>query len=215
MNSTTLIDSRIGKALRGIRTAFRAKLTALATAPQVQLVQGEALAGEKMQAVELMQHFGFSSAPPAGTQLVVVPLAGKTAKSVIVATENGAFRIAVEQGETCIYNQWGAKITFKKEKDIEVECDHFIVKAKEGITMQTKSWTAQASAGTVFESPSLSFGGMGGGAAKASLAADMNITGNTSQHGSVSTSGDQVAGGISQMKHTHTGDSGGTTGAPQ
>lgn len=215
MTAASLIDSRIGKALRAIRTAFRARLTALATAPSVQLAQGEALAGEQMQAVELMQHFGFTSAPPAGTQMILLPLAGKTANSVIVATENGAFRVVVEQGETCIYNQWGAKITFKKEKDIEVECERFIVKATEAIEMQTKSWTAQASAGTVFESPSLAFGGMGGGAAQTSLAADMSIIGNTTQKGSVTTSGDMVAGGISQMRHTHPGDSGGTTGAPQ
>ncbi|MCK3658548.1 baseplate assembly protein [Pasteurellaceae bacterium Pebbles2] len=42
----------------------------------------------------------------------------------------------------------------------------------------------------------------------------VKCTQNVEVGGSIISGGDQVAGGISTMKHTHTGDSGGTTGKP-
>lgn len=209
MNITEMIESRIRRALSALRLPFRARLTALNGAPGLQLAQGQALAGEQLQAVEMVQQFGFTSGVPAGSQLIVLPLAGRTAASVIIATENGSFRVQVGSGETCVYNQWGAKITLKQDKIIEVECDHFIVKAKESIDMQTKTWTAQASEGTTFTSPSLTFGGMDGATASAKLSANMDV------QGQIVSTADQVAGGISTIHHTHTGDSGGTTGPAQ
>ena len=44
---------------------------------------------------------------------------------------------------------------------------------------------------------------------------DMTITGNLHVDGEITCTGDVVAGGISLRNHTHTGDSGGTTGVPQ
>lgn len=40
-----------------------------------------------------MQQFGLTSMPPAGTQVVVIPIGGATTHSVVVATENGNFRV--------------------------------------------------------------------------------------------------------------------------
>lgn len=201
------MQSMINRALAAVRQPFRAKLTGLNSAPGVQLAQADALAGEQLQAAELFQHFGFTSAPPAGTQCIVLPLGGKTAHAIIVATENGAYRVqALQGGEVCVYNQWGASITLKKEKIVEVECDHFRVNAKESITMETKLWQATASTGTTFASPSLAIGGMGGVKAQASLDANLQTTGD------VTSQGDHVAGGISLRHHHHPGDSGGVTG---
>ena len=45
--------------------------------------------------------------------------------------------------------------------------------------------------------------------------ADMAIKGNTQQDGTITSTGDQVAAGVSTAHHTHPGDSGGTTGEPQ
>lgn len=42
----------------------------------------------------------------------------------------------------------------------------------------------------------------------------VSITGDLQVDGSINSDGDQVAGGISTMTHTHTGDSGGRTGKP-
>ena len=204
------VNRAIARTLATIRQAFRARLTGLDTTPGVQLAQAGGLADEQVQASELFQHFGFTSAPPEGTQCIVLPLGGKTAHSVVVATENGAYRVqALQGGEVCIYNQWGAKITLKKEKIVEVDCDHFRVAAKESITMDTKRWQATASEGTAFTSPSLAIGGMGGQKAQASLDADLQTTGD------VTSQGDHVAGGISVRHHRHPGDSSWTTGEAQ
>ena len=46
-------------------------------------------------------------------------------------------------------------------------------------------------------------------------APEVNITGNVTVNGSIKSTGDMSAGGISLQSHTHRGDSGGTTGKPQ
>ncbi len=219
------VQRAIQRALTAIRLAFRSRLTSLDSASNVQLAQLDALSGEQVQASELFQQFGFTSAPPTDTQCIVLPLGGKTAHSVIVATEHGSYRIkALTSGEVCIYNQWGASVTLKKEKIVQVDCDHFLVNATESVTMNTKTcttnasesiamdtktWQALASTSTGFTSPTLAFGGVDGAAATASIDADLSTT------GSITSDGDHVAGGISLMNHTHSGDSGGTTGTPR
>ncbi len=53
----------------------------------------------------------------------------------------------------------------------------------------------------------------GGGAARSS--AVLRGTGNIDLKGSITSTGDQKAGGISQINHTHTGDNGGNTSQPK
>lgn len=182
----------VERRLAGLRLAFRARLSTLGKGAAVQLVQADALAGERLQAAELFQHFGFTSGPPPGTQLIVLPLGGSTAHSVIIATENGTYRVDVESGEACIYSMWGDKVHLKQER-IEVETKTLHIKASEQI---------------IFETPSLTMQGTGGGAAAATMTGSLHTT------GTVTSDGDHVAGGVSLEHHTHPGDSGGTTGEP-
>lgn len=205
-----------GKAALAVRTAFRATLSGLRTSPPVQLVQAKALAGETLQNLELFQQFGFTSGPPEGTEMIIVPLGGKTSHGVIIATEHGSFRVRVAQGETSVYNQWGAKITLKKDRLIHMECDDFVADIKNGwrvncknaeTNAQTIQQTAAQRAG--YNSPALGFGGLDGATATATMRANLE------QEGWHHSSGDQVAEGVSQTEHTHRGDSGGTTGPPQ
>ena len=184
MTTAQMIKDAIARALAAVRLPFRAVLGGLNGKPGVQLAQGDALNG------------------------------GKTAHSVIIATENGAYRVQVGGGEVCVYNQWGAKITLKKEKIIEVDCDHFIVKAKEDVLMQTKSYTVQADAGVTYQTPGLAYGGTAG-RSRAAGRTVARITGDMHLDGELTTTGDQTAAGISTAHHTHRGDSGGTTSEPQ
>lgn len=183
----------VDRRFAGLRLAFRARLSTLGKGAAVQLVQADALAGERLQAAELFQHFGFSSGPPPGTQLIVLPLGGNTAHSVIIATENGAYRVDVESGEACIYSMWGDKVHLKRER-IEVETKVFHLKASEQV---------------IFETPALTMQGTGGGAAAATMTGSLHTT------GAITSDADHVAGGVSLEHHTHPGDSGGTTGAAQ
>lgn len=180
----------IDRRFAGLRLAFRARLATLGKGAAVQLAQAEGLAGETLQAAELFQHFGFTSAPPPGTQLIVLPLGGQTAHCVIIATENGAYRVDVQSGEACIYSMWGDKVHLKQER-IEVETKTLHIKASEQV---------------IFETPSLTMQGTGGGAAAATMTGSLHTT------GAVTSDGDHVAGSVSLEHHTHPGDSGGTTG---
>ena len=77
MSIIEIVESRIARALRGLRFPYRARLTARNDAPGLQLAQADALAGEQAQAVEVLQQFGFSSGVPEGSDLIVVPLGGR------------------------------------------------------------------------------------------------------------------------------------------
>jgi phage baseplate assembly protein V len=133
------INACVQRALARIRLAFRAVLTALDTAPRVSLVQAEGLSSEQLQALELFQHYGFTSAPPPGTMCVVLPLGGQTAHGIVVATEHGAYRIkSLQSGEVAIYTdedqaadgcrivlQRGNKIKIQA-RDIDIRAEHLL-----------------------------------------------------------------------------------------
>lgn len=110
------IDQRIHRALGKIRQAFRGVGSAINSAVPVQLIQGEALAGERLQDNELMQHYGFTSRPPAGFMFVCLPIGGKTAHGIAIATEHASYRLqGLEGGEMAIYDDLGQKIHLTRE----------------------------------------------------------------------------------------------------
>lgn len=192
----------------------RAVLHAVNAAPGCQTLQVMILADEAQTDVEHMEPYGYTSNPPAGAEGVILNVAGQRGAAVALNFGNRNFRIAgLKSGEVAIYTDEGDKIVLKRDRNIEVETLHLKITAQEDVTVNTKTYSVNASAGVNYNTPSFSLGGEGG--CKANLNANLVITGNTSQQGSVTTSGDQVAGGISQTGHTHPGDSGGTTGAPQ
>ena len=116
-----VIDNRIRRALSGIRLAFRGVVTLVKAAGAVQLIQVEGMSGERLQDTELFQHFGFTSNPPAGTMAIVLPIGGKTAHGIVIATENGNLRLkGLASGETALYNQWGDYVILKADRRMQV-----------------------------------------------------------------------------------------------
>lgn len=121
MNPANLIDERIRRKLAGIRLAFRGVVTLVKAAGSVQLVQLDGLSGEQLQDAEVFQQFGFTSNVPPGSAAIILPLGGKTAHSIIIATEHGTYRMKnLESGETAIYNQWGDHVLFKKNRRMQI-----------------------------------------------------------------------------------------------
>lgn len=105
------IEKRISRALSGIRQAFRGVISTVNSAPKVQLIQAFALRGEKIQAAEYFQHYGHTSNPPEGTMFVMVPIGGKTAHGIVIATEHGTYRLKnLAPGEVAIYDDQGQKV---------------------------------------------------------------------------------------------------------
>ncbi|GAB2902383.1 phage baseplate assembly protein V [Microvirgula curvata] len=203
------VDQRIQRAMSGVRQAFRGVLTRADSASATQLVQADGLAGERLQDNELFQHYGFTSNPLPGTMAVVLPIGGRTSHGIVIATEHGSYRLkALEAGEVALYTDEGAKIVLKRGRVIETECDVFRVNCKQ--------WEVNASDKADFNTPMLT--------ASAQLTAQGQFSGNGGMAlqggsgaaitGGLTATADVVAGGKSLMSHTHPGDSGGVTGAP-
>jgi phage baseplate assembly protein V len=105
------IDARIRRLMGSVRQAFRGVGTQVNSAPPIQLIDGEGLADEPLRAMELMQHYGITSVPPAGFAYVVIPVGGKTAHGIVVATEHASFRLkGLANGEMAIYDDQGQKV---------------------------------------------------------------------------------------------------------
>ncbi|MBE2895450.1 phage baseplate assembly protein V [Pasteurellaceae bacterium HPA106] len=188
-----------------IRAAFRGTLNRIKPNDDIQKAQVSALAGETLQDVEFMQHFGFTSRPPAGSQAVIIPIGGKTSHSVVVASENGTYRIkTLASGEVAIYDESGSYIMLKKGRIIEVDCNEFKVTCQK--------YRVSASQSTDFTTPTLTtsaqltaqgqISGNGGLAIQGGSGA--TFSGNVTQTGgSISTDGDVKAGTVSLANHTH------------
>ncbi|WP_163304430.1 phage baseplate assembly protein V [Enterobacter ludwigii] len=158
-----LIDERVRRWISQLRLPFRGKLTLTETGSGVQLSQVQGLATEDLPGVELFQHYGFTSAPPAGSMAVLVPVGGRTSHSVIVATENSAYRLrGLNNGEVAIYTDEGACIVLKRGKIVDVTCDVY--------NIHCKSYNVDASSKATFTTPELK--------ASAEVTADGSINGN-------------------------------------
>lgn len=79
------------------------------------LLQLTGLADEVLDETELVQQVGFSSYIPDGCRVVVIPLQGKTSRSIVIATDGAPIVIHVAEGETCIYDQFGHAIWLKED----------------------------------------------------------------------------------------------------
>lgn len=180
------------------RSAFRGVLNLVKSRSEIQLAQVSGLADETLQDVELMQQFGFTSAPPASSEAVVIPVGGKTTHSVIVATENGAFRVkGLKEGEVAVYDQSGSTIILKQGKLVEISCDNLVIHASQKIALNSPLVEASevlTAQGQINGNGGLAVQGGNG----ASFSGDV-----VQQGGSFSTDGDVRAGSTSLKTHQH------------
>ena len=199
MSPIEQIDRRIRALLGGMRLAVRGVLTLVKAAGAVQLVQLDALAGEQLQDNELFQHYGFTSNPLPGTMAIVLPIGGRTAHGVIIATEHGSYRLkSLQSGEVALYTDEGDHVILKRGRVIEVTTQTFRVNADVAIEMNAPTITGNAAVSVSLNTPVVN----------ASL--DIKAAGDVFDHTTKTMSGMRAA----YNTHTHPGDSGGTTGTP-
>lgn len=204
------IQQKAQGAVEEIRQAFRGVLHLVKSTDNIQKVQASGLADETLQDVELMQQFGFTSVPPANTQAVILPIGGQTTHGIVIATENGSFRVKnLQGGEVAVYDESGSSIVLKKGRLIEIDCDVLKINAATKVDISSplvetdQVFTAQGQ-----------INGNGGMAVQGGSGA--SFTGNVEQRGgSFTTDGDVEAGTISLRNHKHTCDSGGKTSKPE
>lgn len=186
------IKNMIAQGVGSIRLAFRGKTAAVQSGGATQRVQIDGLAGETLQSLEQMQQFGFTSHPPPGTDALIVPLGGVSSHGIIVATENGAYRIkGLAAGEVAVYDQSGSSIVLKQGRLIEIDCDRLSINAPSGveITAPNVQCSAQLTAmGQINGNGGMAVQGGGG----ASFTGDIRLTGDFSSTGGVVNNGKNI-----------------------
>lgn len=199
MSPIEQIDRRIRAALGGIRLAFRGVITLVKAAGTVQLVQMDALAGEQLQDNELFQHYGFTSNPLPGTMAIVLPIGGRTAHGIIVATEHGSYRLKnLLPGEVAIYTDEGDSVILKRGRVIEVTTQTFRVNAGTAIELNAPVITGNAATSVSFNTPIVN------------ASEDVKAQGEVFDHGNKTMSGMRDT----YNTHTHTDPQGGSVSTP-
>lgn len=132
------IDARIDRALGRIRLAFRAVINLVNASAHVQFVQGDGFATEKLRDNELFQHYGYTSNTPPGTMAIVLPIGGKTAHGIVIATEHATYRLKnLKSGEVALYTDEGDSIVLKRGRLIEVTTETLKINASTRVEMIT------------------------------------------------------------------------------
>ncbi len=134
-----LVKEQIMRALAGVRQALRGKVLRVSAAKRVLLSQVSGMAGETFQDAEMFQHAGFRSVPLTGSQVIVIPLHGKSAHGVVISSSNGALHVAnMAEGETAIFNETdGHFIHLKNGRVIRMEADVIELVATTKVSLQT------------------------------------------------------------------------------
>ncbi|WP_448093544.1 phage baseplate assembly protein domain-containing protein [Pseudomonas lini] len=124
--------SRVGGS---IRQAFRA-VAARNTHGKLIGVQMQGLAGETVDG-EQFQNYGFSSAPLPGAEYIVIPVGGNSKHAVVVASEDGRYRLTLKDGEVSLYTDEGDYVHMKRGRMIEVVTDDLVFKVKNKVRFET------------------------------------------------------------------------------
>lgn len=132
MTPVDLIRREIARAASATRLAFRGVLRSYrhrASGPM--LARAEGLADEQLVDIEIMQHAGLAAGLPVGTPVIVLPVGGKTAQSVLIASEHGTYRVQVGPGEVALYHltEPDCSVHLKAGRVVAIKCDKLEVTA--------------------------------------------------------------------------------------
>lgn len=132
MTPVDLIRREIARAASATRLAFRGVLRSYrhrASGPM--LARAEGLADEQLVDIEIMQHAGLAAGLPAGTPVIVLPVGGKTAQSVVIASEHGTYRVQVGPGEVALYHltEPDCSVHLKAGRVVAIKCDKLEITA--------------------------------------------------------------------------------------
>lgn len=130
-----LMRDEARRVMRNIRQAFRGT-AARNTHGTLIGIEMEGLAGESVSG-ELMQHYGFTSGPLPGAEFIAIPVGGDSKHTVVVASEDGRYRVVIQDGEVALYTDEGDRIHMKRGRLIEIETDTLVVKAKTKVRFET------------------------------------------------------------------------------
>lgn len=215
------VDAYINRAISRVRLAFRAVIGDVSATGDVQFMDGTGLAGEQLEANELFQHYGFTSVPLAGSMAVVLPIGGRTAHGIVIATEHGSYRLkGLQSGEVAIYTDEGDSIVLNRGRVINLTTKTLNINAEEAVNITTKTVTIAASSAVNANTPQMTMSEnltvSGVASLNGGFSAQPGASGGDAGQidGTVRVSDDVVAGGKSLVGHDHRDSQGGTTSPP-
>jgi phage gp45-like len=134
-NLARLVREQVGRVMTNLRLPFRASAARNQHGKLIG-VDMQGLAGESV-AGELFQHYGFSSAPLPGAEYIAVPVGGNSKHTVVVASEDGRYRITLKDGEVSLYTDEGDYVHMKRGRVVEVVTETLLVKASGKVRFET------------------------------------------------------------------------------
>jgi len=112
--------------------------------------------GEQFDNREYMQHYGFTSRPLSGAEAIIIKDGNHI---VMIASDDRRYRIALENGEVCLYTDEGDFIHFKRNKLLHISTGNkLLVDATNDIEINTKTAVVNASLKCQVNSPEINMG---------------------------------------------------------
>lgn len=149
---------------------------------------------------EAMEHYGFTSRPLAGAEAIII---NEGNHFIMIASDDRRYRIAIDEGEVCLYTDEGDFIRLKRSKEIEIT-------GQNKVTVNTKAATVNASVTADIKAPAVTIQGntvaitaLGGGSAAATMTGNFNLTGTLAVTGNISATGTIIDESGNTNHHTH------------
>lgn len=154
----------------GISTILSRYSVVLAKAAgKLQRLQIRSLAGEVLDGIESLEQYGFTSVALAGAGGVALFFGGDRSHGVALPPNDKRYRPTdLQPGEVAIYTDEGARITLRRGRLVEVECDVYRVKTKryevqasEAVSLNTNAFeldAASARSTTAIHAPDVVLG---------------------------------------------------------
>lgn len=203
------IDRLFAKHARRQRNAAgRGVVSMVQDGHKLQENQLQMLDGEVLEGAERVQQYGFTSHPQADAEAFVIFADGDRAHPLIISVDDRRYRLqGLAAGEVALYTDEGDKIVLKRQNTIEVTTKHWVIRAEEDCTVETRRFTVNASEGAAIHSPGLDLSGAGGGDTTATMSGSLRASGDLKSNG----------GAVSLNSHVHEGvqPGGGTSDKPQ
>ena len=212
-----------------MRRVFRGIIDAVVEGA-IKRISLKGVAGEQLSDREIFQHYGFTSRPLAGAEGIVIREGNCF---YVIAEDDRRYRIALEDGEVCIFDDQGQAVHLKRDKhihiygaekltadiakDVIVNTTRAQINASESCIVTSPLVKAVASSKVVLQTPLTEMTGNADIAGNLSVAGTGVVTGALSSATSVSdpTGTMQAMRGIyNGHNHNENGDGGGITDSP-
>lgn len=113
--------------------------------------------GESFSSREMFQHYGLSSAPPAGSEVILIRDGNHI---VSVAEDDRRYRISLAGGEVALYSDEGDVVHLKRGRVVEIVTETLVIKASTKVRIESPLLETTGEIVDLVEAGGLSMSGM-------------------------------------------------------